>query len=87
MCLPARIAVNSFEKRTKNMWIILINENLPDQEMLTAIAHEIAHAWLRHDRYADFPDDGEGQAALKAYEWGFRGNGADPVFCRGSLEE
>ena len=42
------------------------------------VAHEIAHAWLRHDRLSlDVTSECEGEAAALTLEWGFDGLGTD----------
>ena len=68
------------------MWLILLDERSVDEdeesEILGTIAHEIAHAWLKHDRMSpDIPEDCETKAANLAKEWGFQGRGTDPEFC------
>jgi hypothetical protein len=66
-------------------WIILLDERITDEgEEVTMgiIAHEIAHAWLKHDRhhYAT-PPECEIEAADLAKAWGFTGRGADADYC------
>ena len=70
------------------MWLLLLDERSVDEneesEVLGIIAHEIAHAWLKHDRMSpDLPDDCETKAANLAKEWGFEGRATDPEFCSG----
>lgn len=67
-----------------NRWIIVLTEELPTNDAHGIIAHEIAHAWLRHDRFADHPEDCETKAANLTREWGFTGKGADAVYCNAS---
>jgi hypothetical protein len=75
---PARVAQSSRYRRPK--WLIVISEEADDLE--STIAHEIAHAWLRHDRMAEVtPREWEMEAANLARDWGFLGRGADPEFC------
>jgi len=81
MTMPAYIATHNVEKRTRNIWLILLEELIPDDEIDSAIAHEIAHAWLKHDRMGDFPEDGEIAAANLTRRWGFSGKGTDPEYC------
>jgi hypothetical protein len=77
MALPGRIGVHVAERRSKNVWIIVSLDQEPGEELQTTVAHEIAHAWLGHDRCGDMPTDCEEQAARLAKSWGFGGEGAD----------
>ena len=77
MTLPGRIGVHSAERRSRNVWIIVVLDQELGEEFQTTIAHEIAHAWLGHDRCGELPDDCEEQAAKLAKSWGFTGHGAD----------
>jgi hypothetical protein len=63
------------------MWVILLDENIPEEDRESAIAHEVAHARLGHDRLGEMPDDCETQAANLVKEWGFTGKGADAEYC------
>lgn len=84
MTLPARIATHAVEKRTRNMWLIILDERIADDEAEGLVAHEIAHAWLHHDQLSpDTPDSGEADAAILAKSWGFTGKGTDPGHCDG----
>jgi hypothetical protein len=81
MAVPAGIATHAYEKRTRNMWLILLEEELRDEHAHSIIAHEIAHAWLGHDRFtADASVEVE--TAEKVRKWGFTGLGADVGFQR-----
>ena len=75
--LPGRIGVHPGERRSKNIWIIVLAENLPDEDSHSIIAHEIAHAWLGHDRVGEIPEDCETQASDLVRQWGFTGRGAN----------
>lgn len=79
--LPGRIGVHYLEQESRNCWVIVLDDRVPHDQMHAMIAHEIAHAWLGHDRLGEPPEDCERQAALLAKKWGFQGNGADPDFC------
>ncbi len=79
--LPGRIGVHPSQRRSRNMWIIVLLESLPPEDANGAIAHEIAHAWLGHDMIVGLPEDGETQAASMVAEWGFTGIGSDPEYC------
>jgi len=82
MVLPGRIGVHGHEKRSRNFWLVLLDENMPGDD--SVIAHEIAHAWLRHDRLAaDDCETWERDAADLARSWGFVGRGTDVEFCEG----
>jgi len=78
LTLPGRLGEDN-EGQSANFWIIVLDDCQPRDEMQATIAHEIAHAWLRHDRYGedDLTVDCEVQAAELARDWGFTGTGAD----------
>ncbi len=64
MVFPGSIGVDPYTKRTRNVWLILLSENLKKKDAHSIVAHEIAHAWLQHDRMSpDVPRDCEVQAA------------------------
>lgn len=73
-------------------WIIVLDERefseaTDEEEALSVVAHEIAHAWLKHDCLSpDCPKDCEIAAANLAGEWGFTGRGTDPSFCDRRLQ-
>jgi hypothetical protein len=52
MVLPGKIGVHSQKKRSRNCWLIILDERSTDDE--SVIAHEIAHAWLGHDRISAY---------------------------------
>ena len=82
MAMPGKVCSHPFERRTRNMWLILLAEGLPDEDAHSIVAHEIAHAWLGHDRLSvELPTECERDAATLTYEWGFTGKGADPGYC------
>jgi hypothetical protein len=79
MALPGTIA-------QPDTWIILLGERLPQKDAHSIVAHEIAHAWLGHNRFAlDVPPDCETQAANLTRDWGFTGKGANARYCNGYL--
>ena len=81
MTVPGKIASHDLERRTRNMWLILLHEKLPVDEECSIIAHEIAHAWLGHDKLSlNFPPSSEVDAAILTGSWGFTGRGADPEY-------
>ena len=79
--LPGRIGVHGVEHRSRNCWIIVLDDRVAHDQIQSMIGHEIAHAWLGHDRLGETPEDCERQAALLTGKWGFVGDGADPEFC------
>jgi hypothetical protein len=81
--VPGRVGVDDFTKRTRNVWIILLEDDPPENEPLeSTIAHEVAHAWSGHDfaepHDARQVDPFEVDAATLARSWGFEGPAADP---------
>lgn len=80
--LPGSIGVNAHEKRSRNMWIIVLDDRIPVEELDGVVAHEIAHAWLGHNRCEEVTVDDEVAAATLTREWGFTGRGADPEAAR-----
>jgi hypothetical protein len=71
----------------KEKWIILLDERISKRDLHGAIAHEIAHAWLKHDRTSpDCPVDCEVQAATLTKAWGFAGKGADVEYCNRDMQ-
>ena len=89
MVLPGRIGrqdtdytnVPPDESLEDDPWFILLLEDLPAEDAPGIVAHEIAHAWLGHDRLGFNPDDSETVAANLTAAWGFTGLGADPGHC------
>ncbi len=59
-------------KYIKGNWIV----NLLESVDKCSIAHEIAHAFLEHDRLSP-PNDCEQRACELTAQWGFSGKGAD----------
>jgi hypothetical protein len=55
-------------------WVIHLSPQLSLLEAHTAVAHEIAHAWLGHTELMPLY---EAAAASLAQSWGFTGPGAD----------
>jgi hypothetical protein len=80
MVLPGKIGVHAQEKRSRNCWLILLDEREIDDE--SVIAHEIAHAWLGHDRISAYDTEiWEIDAANLTKSWGFEGRGSDVDAC------
>lgn len=82
--LPAGIVTGGGHRRrtTRGVWIVILSETIGLDDIHSVIAHEIAHAYLKHDRYdPDLPQGCELAAAALAAEWGFSGIGADPEYC------
>ena len=80
MVLPGRLGVHHIEKRSRNCWLILLDENISTDDSI--IVHEIAHAWLRHDKLsADDQETWEKDAAILTKSWGFEGRGSDVDYC------
>ena len=71
-CLPSRF-VTEFGAD----WIIVIYDGAPDLE--TVIAHEVAHAFLKHSVVDPLmsQEETERQAREQTRDWGFTGKGAD----------
>ncbi len=78
-----------FHYRTDYEWLVwLLDEEVENgDEGLATIAHEIAHAWLRHRQYekdetrearAERAYLEERAASQQAMDWGFSGISADP---------
>ena len=63
-------------------WLILLEERIVKEfdegNAMSIVAHEIAHAWLKHDRADSTIDEQcEKEAAEKTKEWGFEGLGTN----------
>jgi len=82
MCVPQMLCEIRPET-VEGRWIVLLDERTPEGDVLGIVAHEIAHAWLGHDRCAPdgCPKDCEVQTANLVAQWGFTGIGADPRYC------
>ena len=77
LTLPGRIGILG-SRRSRNRWIIVLDDaEHSSKDFDATIAHEIAHAWLGHDRIGEIPEDCEPQAAALAREWGFLGRASD----------
>ena len=90
MTLPGRIGTHWLDDNSSNVWLILLVENLdrlPGEDARSIIAHEIAHAWLGHDRTAPESEDFRTDAARLTQQWGFYGKGSDPDYCRAPAKE
>jgi hypothetical protein len=58
-------------------WLIVLRDNEDTDAFAAIIAHEIAHAWLRHNYFEDQGIAVENAAAALAASWGFRGAATD----------
>lgn len=65
ICWPASIL-----DRRRRKWLIVMDENF-DGDLESAIAHEIAHAWLGHNHLMIVGNTCEADADGLAVEWGF----------------
>jgi hypothetical protein len=85
--MPVWALVRDLESIPENVWVITLSEKLSAEDLHSIIAHEIAHAWLKHGEWLKHgktiykPPDAESQAANQARDWGFTGKGADAEFC------
>lgn len=66
----------------EDAWLVVVADNLPEAEAHGIVAHECAHAYLRHDlqSLSGTREEGarvEAQAANLAREWGFTGAATD----------
>lgn len=83
MVLPGRVGAS--EVVSEPRWLVLLEENVLSEDVHGIVAHEIAHAFLGHDRLSiDTPADCEKQAASRAREWGFDGAGTDEGYVTGA---
>lgn len=80
LTLPGRIGVHFLEKRTRNCWIIVLEDDVSPEHAHSLVAHEIAHAWRGDDRCGIHPEDCEIETAKLVKRWGFKGLGADVEF-------
>ena len=76
--LPGKIGVHN--GRSRNVWIIVLDERMSPEDVDGVIAHEIAHAWRGDDRLGMMRKDCEVKTAQLVKEWGFTGTGADVKF-------
>lgn len=86
--LPARIIEKYFGESVKDRWIVLLEEEpkaesgklYSETDAQSIVAHEVAHAWLRHDAFAEETAERELQLETEAAEltakWGFKGKGS-----------
>ena len=72
ICWPASI----FNRRRKK-WLIVMDDDF-DGDFESAIAHEIAHAYLGHNRLMLIGNTCEADADALAVEWGFSKSYPDP---------
>jgi hypothetical protein len=80
MVLPGRVGVDTFTKRTRNIRVVLLDKQPPKSHPLEpTIAHEVAHAWLRHDRLAvDTPGGLPGAGSRAGPLVGIQRTGGEP---------
>lgn len=76
---PASMILNSYDRLRS--WIIILSEDMPEDDKDSIIAHEIAHAYLKHDRLSDVPVEVEKDACLLVKGWGFDGLGTNLEHC------
>jgi hypothetical protein len=59
-------------------WLVVINSRWPLEDFQSAVAHEIAHLWLKHPEFDMGPDvvRHEDEAAAEVRKWGFTGIGS-----------
>jgi hypothetical protein len=73
--LPGSVGVDPLTRRSRNVWLIILDNNNSDVE---GTAHELAHIWLGHTvsgpGYEDWAEGEEAAEAL-ARQWGFTGPG------------
>ena len=80
--LPGYVGTHPLEKRNDNMWLVVLGEEFKEKDAHSIVAHEIAHAWLGHDRLAkDVTVEVEVEACRLVQEWGFTGLGTDVKHC------
>ena len=76
-------------ERTAHKWIVLLQGTPSDDESIPA--HEIAHAYLGHDRLAIYgPDKSievETQACELTRSWGFQGLGTEVDHCTAAYRD
>lgn len=78
---PGRIATH-FHGSDADAWIVLLDSPLPEDAGEAVVAHELAHAFLRHDKLGQGDAaEIERQAAELARAWGFTGYTTDPEHC------
>jgi hypothetical protein len=59
-------------------WIILVAPDLPADDAVGVVAHEIAHAWRGHGRgYQHYSPEEEREACELVRAWGFMGRGTE----------
>ncbi len=82
--LPGYFTRTVRQRRRRQTWVIVLADNVPPEDAHSIVAHEIAHAWFRHDRFDRFESDPEGECEVEAVEqvraWGFTGFGADVAY-------
>jgi hypothetical protein len=69
------LPVNSLAAK---QWLVVLNEDWSEEDLESAVAHEVAHLWLQHppnDLSTDV-ERHENEAAALVREWGFSGMGA-----------
>jgi hypothetical protein len=83
MVLPGRLGVHPDTRAPEDdLWLILLASDLPEADAHSIVAHEIAHAWLGHDRLSpDLTPECEVEAATLTAQWGFSGIGASVDHC------
>lgn len=83
MCLPGSYLPQEGGRRLRNLWLIVLSEDVPPEDAHGIVAHEIAHAWLRHHPSIRLEDTievaikQEIDAVKLTRQWGFMGIGTD----------
>ncbi|MGD2217931.1 MAG: hypothetical protein PVJ64_14330 [Gemmatimonadales bacterium] len=77
MCVGTSIVCMTGREVPPKKFLVVVRDEIPDDDVHSVIAHEIAHAWLGHDMGPNVPQSGEVEAAKLVAEWGFTGIGAD----------
>lgn len=78
---PNTAAAADYLHWAHDRWIVFLSDDLPEAHAPGIIAHEIAHAYLGHDRTAPGLTAGvEIEAAELAAAWGFDGMATDPEY-------
>lgn len=72
--MPGRV----LPRQARRKWLVVLSDRMPAKSSQSIVAHEIAHAWLKHDLFVEAGRGNacEREAAAQARRWGFRGQGA-----------
>jgi Zn-dependent peptidase ImmA (M78 family) len=67
---PSDIMKNS--SGNNRSWIIILSENMPEDDKVSIIAHEMAHAYLKHDKLSETATAEVDRSLPVSYEVGFQ---------------